>query len=201
MNKDIKNVTRSKIKEAAKIEFSEKGYHNTSVSDIISSIGMAQGSFYHYFKNKHSLFKELLQDFVDILVNGITSYDLNKIVDVETYLSSGYYFWKIILDSFFNNKTLALIFLRDAVGIDENLNRIIDKGYTDVIDYTAKHIDYGKNLGIVRKDFSSKIMAMSIIGTTIFIINRYLLDEIEDISTDKLFEDSLKIHLEGIIKR
>ncbi len=201
MNDDPKNITRSKIKEAAKIEFSENGYHSTSVSNIISSIGMAQGTFYHYFKNKHSLFKEILQDFIDMLVDGITAYDLNKIVDIGTYLSTGYFFGKVIVDSFFNNRTLALIFLRDAVGIDEELSKIIDKGYSDIIDYTSKHIEHGKAIGLARTDFNTKIMAMSIIGTSIFIINRYLINEITDIPIDQLLDEALRIHLEGILKK
>ena len=45
----MSNLTREKIKEAAKTEFSKNGYHSTSVSDIISSIGMAQGTFLKNF--------------------------------------------------------------------------------------------------------------------------------------------------------
>ncbi|MBX0312473.1 MAG: TetR/AcrR family transcriptional regulator, partial [Sulfurihydrogenibium sp.] len=42
--------TKDKIIVAAKELFSTKGYHETKVSDIVEKAGVAQGTFYLYFK-------------------------------------------------------------------------------------------------------------------------------------------------------
>jgi len=42
------------IKKAEKL-FAKKGYDNTSVADIIEKVGIAKGTFYHYFKSKDEL--------------------------------------------------------------------------------------------------------------------------------------------------
>ncbi len=47
------------ILRAAKSLFSEKGYKDTSISDITESAGIAAGTFYLYFDSKTQLFMDL----------------------------------------------------------------------------------------------------------------------------------------------
>ena len=47
-----KEENRNVILQSAKTVFIEKGYHNTSISDIIRQTGLARGTFYLYFQNK-----------------------------------------------------------------------------------------------------------------------------------------------------
>ena len=39
----------------------------TRVSDIVADAGVAQGTFYNYFKSKEEIFKEICYDFIDKL--------------------------------------------------------------------------------------------------------------------------------------
>jgi AcrR family transcriptional regulator len=48
------------LREAARL-FSERGYHPTSVADIVASLGVGKGVFYWYFPSKEELFIELLR--------------------------------------------------------------------------------------------------------------------------------------------
>jgi AcrR family transcriptional regulator len=41
--------------------FAERGYHPTSVSDIVESLGVGKGVFYWYFSSKEELLSELLK--------------------------------------------------------------------------------------------------------------------------------------------
>ena len=45
--------------EAARM-FAERGYHPTSVSDIVESLGVGKGVFYWYFTSKDELFVDIL---------------------------------------------------------------------------------------------------------------------------------------------
>jgi len=49
------------IKQAILI-FSQKGYHQTKISDITSTLRISTGTFYLYFKNKQDLFIEVIDD-------------------------------------------------------------------------------------------------------------------------------------------
>jgi AcrR family transcriptional regulator len=42
--------------------FADRGYHPTSVSDIVDSLGVGKGVFYWYFSSKEELLSEILRD-------------------------------------------------------------------------------------------------------------------------------------------
>ena len=42
--------------------FAEQGYHPTSVSEIVSGLGVGKGVFYWYFDSKEQLFLEILRE-------------------------------------------------------------------------------------------------------------------------------------------
>jgi len=47
------------LTESARL-FAERGYHPTSVSEIVDSLGVGKGVFYWYFESKEDLFLEIL---------------------------------------------------------------------------------------------------------------------------------------------
>jgi TetR/AcrR family transcriptional regulator, cholesterol catabolism regulator len=51
---------REQLMERAARLFAEQGYHPTSVSDVVESLGVGKGVFYWYFESKEDLFKEIL---------------------------------------------------------------------------------------------------------------------------------------------
>ena len=59
MSRTLK-VPRHEAIEAAMYVFWSKGYNATTVDDLQKAIGIQRGSFYFYFKDKHSLFLEVL---------------------------------------------------------------------------------------------------------------------------------------------
>ena len=50
---------RQILDESARL-FAERGYHPTSVADIVESLGVGKGVFYWYFESKEDLFLEIL---------------------------------------------------------------------------------------------------------------------------------------------
>ncbi len=42
--------------------FAEQGYHPTSVSEIVTGLGVGKGVFYWYFDSKEQLFLEILRE-------------------------------------------------------------------------------------------------------------------------------------------
>ena len=49
------NVTKKKIFDAATHLINEKGFYNTTVSDITKAANVAKGAFYYYFETKHDI--------------------------------------------------------------------------------------------------------------------------------------------------
>lgn len=60
MNKEVRIVKeheerRHEIIKTASSLFAQKGYDKCSINDILTAIGIAKGTFYHYFKSKEEV--------------------------------------------------------------------------------------------------------------------------------------------------
>ena len=60
---------KQEILDVASRLFEERGFQNTTVSDIVREVGVAQGLFYYYFKNKEEVMVAVMlryaQDFIE----------------------------------------------------------------------------------------------------------------------------------------
>jgi AcrR family transcriptional regulator len=60
-----KAQNRAAIVDAARQAFSELGYGAVNVREIVRRTDLASGTFYNYFPDKESVFRELISDFTD----------------------------------------------------------------------------------------------------------------------------------------
>jgi AcrR family transcriptional regulator len=59
--KERAESTRRRLLEAAESVIGEKGFFRSSIADITQKAGVAQGTFYIYFKSKEEIFRELVR--------------------------------------------------------------------------------------------------------------------------------------------
>ena len=59
------DVRRSEILDVAQRFFYQKGYERTSIQDIITEIGIAKGTFYHYFSSKLDLLDAMIERMIE----------------------------------------------------------------------------------------------------------------------------------------
>ena len=55
------DIRKNEILDAAEILFTEKGYDNTSVTDIMNAVGIAKGTLYHHYKSKEDILNALIK--------------------------------------------------------------------------------------------------------------------------------------------
>ncbi len=68
----IKRVFRTKEGDNAKVKilrvamrlFAEKGYSDTSINAIVKEAGVSKGAFFHYWKSKEDILKEMLDTYM-----------------------------------------------------------------------------------------------------------------------------------------
>jgi AcrR family transcriptional regulator len=63
ITKDPK-VRRNELIVAAETLFKEKGCEQTSISDIVKKVGVAQGTFYYYFESKDAVLDAVLDHYL-----------------------------------------------------------------------------------------------------------------------------------------
>jgi AcrR family transcriptional regulator len=56
------NERRRHFMQIALRRFAKDGYHATKISDIVAEAGVAQGTFYWYFKSKEAIALEIVED-------------------------------------------------------------------------------------------------------------------------------------------
>ena len=64
---DNNSSTRERILNAALNVFSNKGYHDTRIDEIVDESQTSKGSIYFHFPNKEKLFVALVEKFTDLL--------------------------------------------------------------------------------------------------------------------------------------
>jgi AcrR family transcriptional regulator len=66
-----REARRAEIVSAATAAFAERGIAHTAVSDIVKAAGVAQGTFYLYFKSKDDVVVAVAERIGDVMVDGI----------------------------------------------------------------------------------------------------------------------------------
>lgn len=144
---------RSRILEAALNEFSDKGFHATTIDSIAERAGIAKGTVYRYFNTKEALFNALKEDtiteFVDLARQDLSrEEDILKIIEsvIKMYLSffeKNSAFFKVIIqehrdfgrdfsDKFINELILGLPGLKRRCWKASRMGRLKQMNYFTV---------------------------------------------------------------------
>jgi AcrR family transcriptional regulator len=88
MTRTVKDpeTRRSELIDTAEELFLENGYEETTVSKIVRNAGVAQGTFYHYFKSKDEVLSAITDRWIEEIRAGIEDIasrdDLNAIENI-----------------------------------------------------------------------------------------------------------------------
>lgn len=121
--------TRERILDAAMNIFSNKGYHDTKLDEIVAEANTSKGSIYFHFPNKEKLFIGLVDQFADLIerrVNDAIEQETQGIQRVRVALEA-------VLDTFSKYRRPAKLLLVQAVG----LGTVFEKKRMEVTDRFA----------------------------------------------------------------
>jgi len=194
-----KNKTYYSILGHARTLFAQQGYHETSVSHIITAVGMSQGTFYTYFENKKSIFEIILRDFTLEIKNTLEKIPLHEVKDKISYMLLVYRLGEMLMEVFFHNKNLTRIFFWEAVGIDKNLDAILDESYIDITNYCERYLKIGQEVGVIRQNINTQLVASATIGMCTHMLNRYLRNDFELKNKNEIIETIFDLQLNGIL--
>lgn len=63
---------KSEILDMARSMFISIGYEDTSINDLIKRLGIAKGTFYHYFKSKEELLDQVINEVNTEIIKNIS---------------------------------------------------------------------------------------------------------------------------------
>jgi AcrR family transcriptional regulator len=158
----LRESRRSAVLAVARRIFSEKGYHATSIHHLIESADIARGTFYLYFESKRAIFDELLDQLVTTLQAQVKRIEVGPGAPdpVEQMNATVDRVLKTLLD----NREMARILLREAVGIDTDFDRKLSDFYGRIEAMLISALNTGRSLGLVRP-CDAKVAARCILGS------------------------------------
>lgn len=146
-----KEKRREKIILSALKVFCEKGFHSTTVDDIVKKAKCSHGLFYHYFNSKKELFEEVsslrgkgMMTYLEEVVNMPTNY-LEKLKNLTDYAFSNikkdelfaykYYFF---VSTMFNKAESGKLHLNKGTPPHVKMNAFFEQGINNG-DFTNKY--------------------------------------------------------------
>lgn len=191
---------RRAILGAARRVFAEKGYHHTHVSDIIEAAGIARGIFYLYFESKSAIFLELLEQLLDEVKASIVGVDMgaNAPPVPEQLVDRIQRIVHLVVD----NRALTTILVREAVGLDAEVDAKLREFYQSVHLYLRDALENGKRMGILR-DLDTEVAAFCILGTIKQLMEQLVMDEGGGLAddVDRVALAVLDFNLRGLLGR
>ncbi len=187
---------REQILLSAASLFGQRGYHAVSISDIIQAAGIARGTFYLYFKNKHAIFEELLDNLVVNIKSRIHKVDLSETagpisVQLVSNLTS-------VFDLLLKNRALLSILLEGAVGLDKGFAQKLAEFYRQIIDTINDSLLLGQQMGLIR-NCDTRTAAVVAVGALKEILHNFLRKEEDVDSLETIAYSLFDIYMNGVV--
>jgi AcrR family transcriptional regulator len=193
---ESREARRVQIKDSALRVFSERGYHQTSVSDLVDAAGVARGTFYLYFDSKEAIFLELLEDLTTHLRENIGGIDATRgVASIEQQL---HHVVVRILRTAVENRPLTRIIFREAVGLHASVDARLRAFDDQLYGFVAASLRLGAQLGALRP-VDAEVGAVAVVGALREIVHRYVVREDAVFDLDAVASALIDHHLRGLL--
>ena len=139
---------KNEIIDTASHIFAQKGYDKTSVNDILNAIGIAKGTFYHYFKSKEEVLDAVIAKATELIVERVEAVADNSGLAPEDKLLSVFMAMRIenqmeegFLEEMHRPEN-ALMHQKSLVSIIAVLTPILTQIVTEGIEKGVFHSEY-----------------------------------------------------------
>jgi AcrR family transcriptional regulator len=188
-------LRREQILSQAALLFGRKGYHGTSIADIIKSAGIARGTFYLYFKNKRALFDEILDMLVVQIKGRIRKVELGEgAPPVKEQIAANV---TGVLELLTTNRALLSILLEGAVGLDKGFAAKLGEFYEQIAATVDASLRLGQEMGLIRP-CNSRTAALMGLGALKEVLHDTLRTNRDMGNIETIVSELLDVYLNGV---
>ena len=204
--KDIPPVEESEgvrqaIFDAAVKIFARKGYHGTTIRDIVEKAGVTQPMVYYYFGSKEKLFLTCVKELFERLAHEYERVDTNK--PFKDYLLD----FVLAGSEMYSKNPEAVLLVVNYIHFPEEYPRFREiKNYAiRPLEVLMKNIATAKKRGEVKPDVDEKYAAITILGAvsfagTLHFISDHIIDVGVKDTIQYIKEQIYKVVAFGILK-
>lgn len=158
------NVRREEILAAAKVIFSQKGFHATRIQDISASLNIAQGTFYLYFKNKKEIFSFIIDSCLSKFTDLFSKENPDLSADLVSFKKQLQRLGDEIFTLFIDEKELFRIVFVHSIGTDPSVDAKMLQLINQLNLFTEQYLINGIKKGFLKGSFDTHTTAKAING-------------------------------------
>ena len=158
----LRHERSTQIQGVARTLFAQRGYHETSIQDILDGAGIARGTFYLHFDSKRAIFDLLIDDFLVRIQSVLTPVDVRPgapppLLQLSENLER-------TIAVLHDRRDLTRIILLLAEGLDDDCDAKMAEFYRRVLDLLEDAIERGQKLNLIRP-CNPRIVAQAALGS------------------------------------
>lgn len=194
---------RSRLLDAARVVFSDRGLDRAKVEDITTRAQLSKGAFYLHFESKEEAFRELLADVVSHLDRMLNETSAEQFalspgdVTFRAYLDMCHAKNVEIYDFVWENRALMAMVLEG--GGSASYGHLIEDFAQRAQRQTAVMLQHGVDLGLYRTDLNLEAAAAFIAGG-FDRLARQLVREQKKPNLDTLLREVMRLFVGGIAR-
>jgi len=169
--------TLDKIVRSAIDLFSQRGYHNTQVMDVVRAANISAGTFYNYFKDKRELYERITRENFDAF--RLSLLEIRRPVNIwdrREQRDKLHASFSALFDFVKANPQLLTIMLRGGYGVDESFDIITWGSFSTFADDLAEDIQAWLDEGIIEK-INPHLFGHAVVGMAMQIIHSFQFDK------------------------
>lgn len=139
------DARRAQLLKASRAVFSHRGYHPSSVADILDEAGVARGTFYNHFTSKQEVFQAVLAQVMEEVTGGVRPIDVRG--DIAAQVRGNV---RAVVRALLDMGDGARVLFADAAGLDAEGLVSLAAFYSRAVGRIEQALRTGQQLGIVQ---------------------------------------------------
>lgn len=191
---------REELLAAAVEVFLQHGYNAARVSDIVAAAGVAQGTFYLYFRSKTAIFRTLIERFASHFVSIIETNDATAITSPTECVARQCDVCRSVLQVCYEHRELARLFFREALAADPDLHQLLHDLLSQIAQIVRRNLASGIANGFIRP-LDPDIAAQAIVGMCEMVVRQRLILADGPVDLDALTGELVALQFYGVLNQ
>lgn len=191
-------LRQAQIMEIALKLFAEKGYHGTSIEDIITSANIVKGTFYLHFESKYHLLDTIIDSNLSLMFESIKLLDISMPKPIQE-IKQFYIDTARMLMQDEKLRLFVKVFFRDALSLEQKLVDKVNYFFQQIVSITSGYITKAQQEGRVKPHLDALVISYSILGSVKEVLYHWVVLE-ENLDIDTTITTMLDTYLSGMLE-
>jgi AcrR family transcriptional regulator len=156
------NSRRTRLLEASLKVFARKGFHQTAVSDIVDASKIGHGTFYGYFPSKSAVFKALLENIFESILQLLIAEPFDACHTLQDYRAQLMRIGDRLFALFQKKPELARVVLYESWVAEADITALTQSTWDALRRFTQKYLEHGVQQAYLRQDIDTETAASAI---------------------------------------